>query len=168
MNSATRVTLAALLLGNATLVAAQTPAQKFASEIRAWQSYVSGSPAYRLTTPTFSDEPQDPTAGLTTAEMQAVSSEGPEWHPKQPPVSSGPAFAQANPHGLPFDYYQAVAADSDAFKYPPSAGEPAFATASGDSMFAGRKPKSPLRIATDKTAERQALAEVEPVGSPWR
>ncbi len=153
MNTTTRVTLAALLLGSATLVAAQTPAQKFADQFRVWQSYANGAQPYRLTAPTFSNEPQDPTAGLTTAEMQALSSEGPAWHPNQPLVSSGPTFAQANPNGLSFDYYQAAAANSDAFKYSPSAGEPAFATATGDNMFAGRQAKAPMSIATDKAAK---------------
>jgi hypothetical protein len=154
MNSTTRVTLAALLLGSATLVAAQTPAQQFADQIRDWQSYLSGNPAYRLTAPELSNEPQDPTTGLTIAEMQALSSEGPEWHPEQPSVPSGPAFAQANPHGLSFDYFQAVAADSDAFKYSPSAGEPAFATAISDSVFANLPSKAPMRVATDRATKR--------------
>jgi len=153
MIDTTRVTLAALLLGSATLVAAQTPAEKFANQFREWQSYTGGQP-YRLSAPKFSNEPQDPTTGLTTADMQALSSGAPTWHTNQPPVSTGPTFAQANPHGLPFDYYEAAAADSDAFKYSPSAGEPAFVTATGDSMFAGRQANAPMRIATDKAANR--------------
>jgi hypothetical protein len=153
MNGTTRVTLAALLLGSATLVTAQTPAQKFHDQFRVWQSYTGGAP-YELSAPTFSNEPQDPSTGLTTAEMQALSSEAPVWHPKQPTASSGPTFAQTNPHGLPFGYYQAAASNSDAFKYLPSAGEPAFATASTDNLFDGHQPNAPMRIATDKPAAR--------------
>ena len=154
MNPTTRLVLGALLLASATVAAAQTPARIFASQIRVWQTYVSGNPAYRLSTPTFSDASQDPTTGLTIATMQAMSSEGPEWHPEPPPVSRGPTFAQLAPHGLPFDYYQAVAADSDAFKYSPTAGEPAFATATSDSMFAARQARAPVRVASEKAATR--------------
>src|SRR5712672_92840 len=114
MNTTTRVTLAALVIGSTTLAVAQTPAQKFADQFRVWQSYTGGAP-YALSAPKFGNEPQDPTTGLTTADMQALSSGAPAWRQTQPPVSSGPTFAQTNPDGLPFDYYQAAASNSDAF-----------------------------------------------------
>ena len=86
--------------------------------------------------------------------MQALSNGAPAWNPKPLPVSIGPMFAQANPHGLPFDYCQAAATNSDAFKYSPSAGEPEFATATSDNMFADHQPNAPMHFATDKPAKR--------------
>ena len=152
MIGTTRVALAALLLGSATLVAGQTPTQQFADQFRVLQSYTDGQP-YRLSAPQFRNEPQDPATGLTTADLQPLSNGSPAWRPSPPPAFNGPTFAQANPHGLPFDYYQAAATDFDAFKYSPSASEPAFVTATGDSMFAGRQVKA-MRVATDKAPRR--------------
>lgn len=153
MNSTTRLTLTTVLLASATLVTAQTPAQTLADRYRVLQSYT-GSTPYQLRAPEFSNKRQDPTTGLKTAELQAQSSGSPMWRPNQVPASRGPTFVQANPHGLPFDYYQAAAADSDAFKYSPSADEPAFATATSDNTFAGHSPTASMRIATDKAAKR--------------
>jgi len=154
MNNTTRLALAGLLLGSATLAAAQPPAETFAEQFRRWQSYCGGQP-FRLSEPKFSDKPTDPTTGLTTADMQALSSEDPAWQSNHVlPASSRPTFARANPHGLSFEYYQAIAADSDAFKYSPNAGQPAFATATGDGIYAGRAAKTPMRIATDQAAKR--------------
>jgi hypothetical protein len=133
MKKAIEVFGAALLLATATVASARTPAQKFADEFSVLQAESSGAPAYHPA-PTFSNRAEDPTKGLTERAMQALSNGDPAWQPKPAGAPMKPTFAQMNPHGLPFAYYQAVASNSDAFKLPPNSGAPAYATS--ESAFA--------------------------------
>jgi len=125
------VIAAGLLVATATLAVAQTPAESFADRFKVMQSYSGAGPAYHPA-PTLSSHADDPVAGLTEREMQALSNEDPMWQSSGAPVHSnngGSTFAQTNPHGLPFEYYEAASSSSNAFKLPAEAGSPAYATA---------------------------------------
>ena len=138
MKSIPEVIAAGLLVATATLAVAQTPAESFADRFKVMQSYSAIGPAYHPA-PTFSNRADDPTTGLTESQMQALSNEDPEWQANAAPVhssSGGPTFAQTNPHGLPFEYYEAASSSSNAFKLPAEAGAPAYATAAAGGSVA--------------------------------
>jgi hypothetical protein len=118
---------AAVLFGTATLAYASKSAQ-FADEFSVLQSYSGSGPMYHPA-PTFRNRPDDPTKGLTERGMQARSNGDPPWQPAPPAEPITPTFAQTNPHGLPFAYYEAASSHSDEFKLPPDSGAPAYATA---------------------------------------
>jgi hypothetical protein len=131
MKSIPEVIAAGLLVATATLAGAQTPAESFADRFEVMQSYSGTGPAYHPA-PTFSDHADDPVTGLTESQMQALSNEDPTWQSDVAPVHSnggGPTFAQTNPHGLPFEYYEAISSNSHEFKFPAEAGAPAYGTA---------------------------------------
>jgi len=130
MNHAFKIAAATLLLGSATLALAQAPKESFADTFARMQSLSSPAPAFHQPTPSGSIS-DDPAVPLTTAQMQAWSSETPMWqldHGRINPAN-GPTFAQSHPHGLPFDFYQAAASNSDEYKLAPGPDTPAFATA---------------------------------------
>lgn len=118
---------AAVLFGTATLASASTPTQ-FADEFSVLQSYSGTGPMYHPA-PTFSNRADDPSTGLTERTTQALSNGDPVWQPNAPAAPLTPTFAQTNPRGLSFAYYQAAASNSDEFKLAPNSGAPAYATA---------------------------------------
>ena len=131
MKSIPEVIAAGLLVATATLAVAQTPAESFADRFKVMQSYSGTGPAYHPAPPS-SNHADDPVTGLTESQMQALSNEDPEWQANVAPVhanNEGPTFAQTNPNGLSFEYYEAASSNSNAFKLPAEAGAPAYATA---------------------------------------
>jgi hypothetical protein len=78
MKSMFRIAVASLLVGSATLAAAQSPAESFADRYRQFQAVSSQGPAYRPA-PTFSNTPSGSRPRLSFAQMQALSSDAPAW-----------------------------------------------------------------------------------------
>ncbi len=152
MNKLTKITVAALLAGTATIAAAQqNSAKAFADQFATLQSY-SGSSASQLWSPapkTFSSKSDDPATPLTENEMQARSDESGLYQADHGNVhpDKGPTFAQLNPHGLPFAYYQAESSNSGEWKMPASA-TTAYASTNGAAPVASATPAGTASIAS--------------------
>jgi hypothetical protein len=149
MKSIPEVVAAGLLVATATLAGAQTPAKSFADRFKVMQSYSGTGPAYHPA-PTFSSHADDPT-GLTESQMQALSNEDPAWQAEVAPVHSnnGARFAQTNPKGLPFEYYEATSSNSNAFKLPDEAGAPAYGPAATGGIAASNAQNAASTHASD-------------------
>lgn len=66
--------------------------------------------------------------GLTGSELQALSSEAPEWQLNKPVFASAPAFKQTHPNGLTESELQALSSDAPAFHLANGSGATAIAS----------------------------------------
>ena len=102
MNKSLKIAFAALLLGSASLAAAQTasPAGSLADR-ESWFQSASGTGAFYHPAPVASRIADDPTKGLTERQYQSLSNEDPEFQPHRfsAEKDNAPSFAKANPHG---------------------------------------------------------------------
>jgi hypothetical protein len=145
MKSISNVIVAGILAGTATLAGAQAPAGSFVDRFNAMESYSGTGPAFHPA-PASGKRNEDPVSRLNESQMQARSDEEPMWQSNVAPVqSNGPTFAQTNPGGLPFAYYEALSSKSDRLKLPVAAGAPADATASNGSVVAHDARNAPAR-----------------------
>lgn len=128
MNKSLNVALAVLVGGTASLGVAQTPKASFADAFANMQSSSSNSSNWQRQQPVFEKTPADRNAGLSTRELQALSSDSPVWQVDYGKVEldHGPRFARTHPHGLSFSQYQAYASNSDEFALPPHAATSTF------------------------------------------
>jgi hypothetical protein len=133
MKTKLKVVALAVLLGTATVAAAQSPgeAQTFADQIQYWQG-LSGIGTYTFhSPPTFSNKPQDPVGNESFAQrfgdMQAESSNDSDmWQETQPTFSAKAAdpepkesFAQR------FGEMQAASSNSGEWAFHPGTNVPA-------------------------------------------
>ena len=138
-----RTTTAVLLLGTATLSAAQTPAESFADRFKQMQSLQAVGTYTFKPTPTLGSRATDPVVKQSFADsfatMQAESSNSSQWNPSGNESASTYANAPADPVSREpfadrFAEMQAISSKSDAWKFAPSEGEPAYATAASTTV----------------------------------
>jgi len=122
----------AVLLGTATIAAAQTQgaAKTFDNEIHYWQG-LSGTGTYTFqAAPTFAGSSQDPVGkesfSQRFADLQAASSNSGEWQQTQPTFTAKAADPQGKePFAQQFAELQAASSDSGEWSFGPGANEPA-------------------------------------------
>ena len=168
MKSIPEVIAAGLLVATTTIAVAQTPAESFADRFKVMQSYSGAGPAYHPA-PTFTGHADDPVTGLTESQMQALSNEDPAWQSNVAPIHSnngGSTFAQTNPQGLPFEYYEAASSSSNAFKLPAEAGAPAYATAAPGGIVASPAQNAASTHASNTSRVRSSRADYPRY--PWK
>ena len=149
-----RATAAALLLGTATLAAAQTRADSFADQFKQMQSLQSFGTYTFKPAPALNVQPTDPVGRQTFADafaqMQAQSSNSGEW--KQPDAEVSASYASADPVGREafsdmFSRMQAASSNSGEWRQPHSEGAPVYATAPFSSVSEAGKPTWAQRMA---------------------
>jgi hypothetical protein len=145
-----RTTVAALLLGTATLAIAQTRAESFADQLKQMQTLQSFGTYTFKPAPIVGNNPMHPIGNQSFADMfsdmQALSSNSGEWNQEN---FTTLANKPADPVGREsfstmFSRMQAESSNSDEWKRPPSEGAPAYATA--DTAVIGSEP-DPLTFA---------------------
>ena len=132
MSSKLKVAALAVLLGTATVAAAQTSskAQDFASQVQQYQA-LSGTGTYTFrAAPTLSRTPQDPVANEAFsqrfADMQAASSNSSEWQETQPTLTAKAADPEGKePFVQRFAEMQAASSNSGEWAFHPGANVPA-------------------------------------------
>ena len=133
MNSKLKVAALAVLLGTATVAAAQSPgqAQTFANDIQYWEG-LSGTGTYTFhTAPTLGTKPQDPVGNESFTQrfddMQAVSSNDSNmWQETQPTLTAKAADPEGKePFARRFSEMQAASSNSGEWAFHPGANVPA-------------------------------------------
>jgi hypothetical protein len=132
MSSKLKVIALAVLLGSATVAAAQSPieAQTFASQLQQYQA-LSGIGTYTFhAAPTFSNTPQDPVGNESSAQrfadMQAASSNSSDWQETQPTLTAKAADPEGKePFAQRFHEMQAASSNSGEWAFHPGANVPA-------------------------------------------
>ena len=133
MSSKLKVAALAVLLGTATVAAAQSPskAQTFASQLQQYQA-LSGTGTYTFrTAPKLSNRPQDPVANESSAQrfadMQAESSNDSNmWQETRPTLSAKAADPEPKESfGQRFAEMQAASSNSGEWAFHPGANVPA-------------------------------------------
>jgi hypothetical protein len=126
-----RTTIAALLLGTATLAVVQTRAESFADQLKQMQSLQSvGTYTFKLA-PKLNSQPTNPVGGQSFADtfsgMQASSSNSGQWN--LPARQSASTYASQSadsvgkePSATMFSRMQAASSNSDQWKQPASEG----------------------------------------------
>ena len=101
MNRTLKASIAAVLLGTATLSIAQTPSESFADRIRQFQALSSGAGTAFKPQPTFSNAPKAPAPRLSIEEFQAMSSDSLAFAPVDGWVVGNQAIARTRPAWIP-------------------------------------------------------------------
>jgi hypothetical protein len=122
----------AVLLGSATVAAAQSPseAQTFNSQLQQYQA-LSGTGTYTFyAAPKFSNTPQDPIGNESFSQrfedMQAASSNSSDWQETQPTLTAKAADPEGKePFAQRFAEMQAASSDSGEWAFHPGANVPA-------------------------------------------
>jgi hypothetical protein len=122
----------AVLLGTATIAAAQTPgaAKTFDNEIHYWEG-LSGTGTYTFhAAPTFAGKSQDPVSkesfSQRFADLQAASSNSGEWQKTQPTLTAKAADPEGKePFAQRLAELQAASSDSGEWSFRPGANVPA-------------------------------------------
>jgi len=129
MNGKLKVAALAVLLGTATVAAAQSPgqAQTFANDIQYWEG-LSGTGTYTFhTAPTLGTKPQDPVGNESFThrfdDMQAVSSNDSNmWQETQPTLTAKAADPEGKePFARRFAEMQAASSNSGEWAFHPGA-----------------------------------------------
>jgi hypothetical protein len=129
-----RATVAALVLGTATVAGAQTSAQAFADQFKTMQSLSTSSTYTYNAAPRFSTAPSAPLVDRAFAEtfrqMQASSANSSEWYRTETREYSTIAAdpVRKEPFGDMFSRMQAGSSNSDQWKLEPHEHAPAYAT----------------------------------------
>jgi hypothetical protein len=145
-----RTTIAALLLGTATLAVGQTTAESFADQLKQMQTLQSFGTYTFKPAPTVGNKATDPIGNQsftdTFSDMQALSSNSGKWNQENVTRLAGePADPVGRESfGTMFSRMQAESSNSDEWKRPPSEGAPAYATA--DTAIVASEP-APLTFA---------------------
>jgi hypothetical protein len=132
MSSKLKVAALAVLLGTATVAAAQSPsgAQEFAGQLQQYQA-LSGTGTYTFrTAPKFSNTSQDPVGNESFsqrfADMQAASSNSSGWQETQPTLTAKAADPEGKePFAQRFAEMQAASSNSGEWAFHPGANVPA-------------------------------------------
>ena len=132
MSSKLKVIALAVLLGSATVAAAQSPneAQTFASQLQQDQA-LSGTGTYTFhAAPKFSNTPQDAIGSESYSQrfddMQAASSNSSEWQETQPTLTAKAADPEGKePSAQRFAEMQAASSNSGEWAFHPGANVPA-------------------------------------------
>ena len=96
MNRTLKASIAAVLLGTATLSIAQTPAESFADRIKQFQTLSGAGPAFKPQ-PTFSNAPKAAAPRLSIEEYQAMSSDSLAFAPVDGWAVGNQAIARTRP-----------------------------------------------------------------------
>lgn len=135
-----RTTIAAVLLGTATLSVAQTTEESFADQLKQMQTLQSFGTYTFKPAPTVGSKPTHPIGKQSFADtfsgMQALSSNSGKWNPPAGGNATALASQPADPVGneslsAMFSRMQAASSNSDEWKQPTNEGVPAYATANG-------------------------------------
>jgi hypothetical protein len=132
MSSKLKVVALAVLLGSATVAAAQGPsaAQTFGDQVQYWQG-LSGTGTYTFkAAPKFSNTPQDTIGNESFSQrfedMQAASSNSSDWQETQPTLTAKAADPEGKePFAQRFAEMQAASSDSGEWAFHPGANVPA-------------------------------------------
>jgi hypothetical protein len=132
MSSKLKVIALAVLLGSATVAAAQSPieAQTFASQLQQDQA-LSGTGTYTFrAAPKFSNTPQDPIGNESYSQrfddMQAASSNSSEWQETQPTLTAKAADPEGKESSAQrFAEMQAASSNSGEWAFHPGTNVPA-------------------------------------------
>ena len=132
MSSKLKVVALAVLLGSATVAAAQGPsaAQTFGDQVQYWQG-LSGTGTYTFkAAPKVSNTPQDPIGNESFSQrfedMQAASSNSSDWQETQPTLTAKAADPEGKESSAQrFAEMQAASSDSGEWAFQPGANVPA-------------------------------------------
>jgi hypothetical protein len=130
-----KTTIAALLVGSATLAVAQTRSESFADQLKQMQTLQSFGTYTFKPAPTVGNKPTYPIGNQSFddmfSDMQALSSNSGEWDRENVTALASPPADSVGKESFSamFSRMQAESSNSDEWKRPPGEGAPAYATA---------------------------------------